>query len=324
VFDNILSFLDRHQSFILTTHDPSDPDGIGSELVMYSVLKAKGKKVKIINSSNVPKHLEFINNVQDQIEVWDKKIHACLLKDYALLILDTSEEFHLGPVREAVKKVKETFIIDHHEPKPFSKLNGYVDSTAASTAEITIAIACSLGINLDADTATAVYTGLVSDSGFFSYPKTSTRTFDAAIKAIEWGAVPNYIYKQLMENSSCSALLLQKQALANLEFYAGKKIALMILHNGDFEITGAEFEETENLVNIPLRAREIEVSILIKEKPSGEIFCSMRSKGKVNVAKIAHEFGGGGHLTAAGFRRTIKIEEIVKKILIYVESHLKM
>lgn len=324
MFDTIFSFLDRHQSFIITTHDPSDPDGIGSEMVMATVLKAKGKKVKIINSSPIPKTMGFIQNVQEQIEIWDKKNYAGLLKDYALLILDTSEEFHLGHIKEAIKKVKETFIIDHHDPKPFCKLKGYVDSTAASTAEITIAIAFSLGINLDADTAKAVYTGLVSDSGFFSYPKTTTRTFNAAIKAIEWGAEPNHIYRNLMENSSCAALLLQKQALANLEFYGGKKIALMILRNEDFQMAGAEFEETENIVNIPLRAKEIEVSILIKEKPSGEIYCSMRSKGKVNVAKIAHEFGGGGHVTAAGFRRIIKIEEIVKKILNYVESHLKM
>jgi len=324
VFDSFFSFLDRHKSFILTTHDPSDPDGIGSEMVMLSILRAKGKEARIINSSPVPKNVSFINNVQEQVGIWDKKKYGSLIKDCALLILDTSEEFHLGPVREIVKKVKETFIIDHHEPKPFSKLVGFVDSTASSTSEITIAIACSLGINLDCDTATAAYTGLVSDSGFFSYPKTSTNTFNAAIKAIEWGAAPNYIYKQLMENSTCPALLLQKQALANLEFYGGKKIALMILRSGDFEMAGAEFEETENIVNIPLKAREIEVSILIKEKQSGEIFCSMRSKGKVNVAKIAHEFGGGGHVTAAGFRRVIKIEEIVRKILIYVESWLKM
>jgi len=321
MFDDILSFFDRHNSFILTTHDSPDADGFGAELVLSSILKKTGKKVRIINSSAIPKNIQFMGK-DNEIEKWNPQVHSSQLEESAMLILDTSEEYHLGVIREALKKVKEVFIIDHHEPKPASRLKGFSDPTASSTSELAIELTCIMGVDLDPDTATAAYAGIVYDSGFFAYPKTSIRTFKAAIKTLEWGADPYHIYKQLMENYSSAAILLQKQALSHLEFHAEKKIALLCLHKEDFEAAGAEYEETENIVNIPLKAKEVEVSLLLKEKENSEIFCSLRSKGKVNVSKIAQEFGGGGHVTAAGFRSLSGMEETAKKLLICVESRL--
>jgi phosphoesterase RecJ-like protein len=323
MFESILAFLKKHKSFILTTHDTPDADGLGAELVLSLILKKLGKQVRIINSSAVPVNLQFLKN-GTEFEKWNPEEHSAYAKNSVMLILDTSDEFHLGPVREALKLANESFIIDHHEPKPSSRLTGFVDAAASSTAELSIELACLLGIDLDPHTATAAYAGIVFDSGFFAYPKTSIRTFKAAIKTMEWGAAPNQIYRQLMENSSCSAILIQKQALSKLEFHASKKIAIMALKKEDFEAAGAEFEEVENTVNIPLKAREVEVSILLKEKTTGEIFCSLRSKGIVNVSKIAQQFGGGGHVTAAGFRSLQSMEAVVTKLLLCVEAKLNI
>jgi len=320
-FEDILSFIDRHESFVLTTHDSPDADGLGTELVLKSILKNSHKDVRIINSSRVPKNLQFMLE-GSEIELWDSEVHSPFVEKSAILILDTSEEHHLGSIREALKKAKEVFIIDHHEPKPMSRLKGFVDSSASSTSELAVELACSLGVNLTPNIATAAYAGIAFDSGFFSYPKTSMRTFKAAMRMLELGAAPNHIYRQLMENSSCASLLLQKQALSNLSFHAGKKIALMVLRWEDFEKAGAEFEDVENIVNIPLKAKEVEATLLLREKEHGEVFCSLRSKGVLNVSKIAQNFGGGGHVTAAGFRSHIGMDEIVKKLLACVESRL--
>jgi len=318
MFDSILSFFDRHNSFVLTTHDTPDADGLGAEAVVAAILKKTGKKVSIINSSSIPKYLQYIKE-GFEIEKWDSETHSPLLENAAMLVLDTSEELHMGAIREAVKKVDEVFFIDHHEQKPMSRLTGFADSTASSTSELTVELACEIGLTLDPFTATAAYAGIVFDSGFFAYPKTSMRTFKAAMKTLEWGATPNNIYRQLMENSSCASVLLQKQALSSLDFYAGRKIAIMVLRWEDFERAGAEFDEVENIVSIPLKAREVEASVLLREREHGEIFCSLRSKGALNVSKIAQNFGGGGHVTAAGFR-SYSIDETIKKLLSCVES----
>jgi len=328
MFEDVLRFFDRHQSFILTTHDSPDADGIGAEYVAASILKKKGKDVKIINSSPVPKNLQFISHMEFEINKWDTSLlvsaeHASLLMNSGMLILDSSDELHLGPVREDLKRAKEVFFIDHHEKKPSSKLIGLADPLASSAAEIAIELACFMGIELDPLTATAAYCGIIYDTGFFSYPKTTQRTFQAAIRTLEWGANPNHVYQQLMENSTCAAVLLQKQALTNLEFFADKMIAVMFLNREDFEKAGAEFEEVENIVNIPLKAKEVEVSVLVREKSTGEVFCSLRSKGRINVSKVAQAFNGGGHVTASGFRSFDNVETTVRKLVVYLEARIK-
>ncbi|MDR3020720.1 MAG: bifunctional oligoribonuclease/PAP phosphatase NrnA [Treponema sp.] len=321
MFETVLSFIDRHDTFILTTHDSPDVDGVGAQLVAASILKMKGKKFRIINSSLLPTNLKFIEEGAC-IEKYDKEIHSEFLEKSALFILDTSDEHHMGPVAEILDKVKEVFIMDHHEPAKNMKLNGFFDTSAASTSELAIELACAVGVELDPQTATAAYAGIVYDSGFFAYPKTSVRTFHAAIKTIEWGAVPNHIYRQLMENYSYAALLLQKQALKNMEFFTDRRIAVITLSREDYEITGAEFEEAEYIVNMPLKTKEVEVSILIRENPQGDIRCSLRSKGEVNVSEVADIFGGGGHNTASGFKSASSIEETLKKLLLEVEARL--
>jgi len=314
MFEDVLSFIDRHHSFVLTTHDSPDADGLGSQLVIGSILKKMGKVFRIINSEPVPSYLRFLKHTEI-IETWAPEKHTTFLYNSAILILDTSDEYHIGPIRTALGKAKETFYFDHHDPGHKSELTGFLDFTAASTAELTIELACKIGIELDPHSATAAYAGIVYDSGFFAYPKTSIRTFQAAIKTLEWGADPNYIYRELMESASYSAILLQKHALSNMEFYADKRIAVLLLKKEDLEMTGADFEDAEAIVNIPLRAKEVEVSVMIKEKPSGEVRCSLRSKGKANVSKIAQEFGGGGHVTAAGFKCSLGIEKTLDKLL---------
>jgi phosphoesterase RecJ-like protein len=118
-----------------------------------------------------------------------------------------------------------------------------------------------------------------------------------------------------MESASRGALLLQKQSLSTLEFYEEGRIAIQTLRKEDFLSCGANFEDAEILVNIPLKAKEVEVSLLIKETPEGEVRCSLRSKGKINVSKVAQVFGGGGHAHAAGFKSRLNQEETLKKLL---------
>jgi len=321
MFDSVLSFIDRHNSFILTTHDPADADGLGAQLVFTAILKKAGKNTRIINASAVPPHLTFMVN-DASIEKLDHDKHSSIFKDSALFVLDTCEEHQLGSMRETLSSFKEIFIFDHHEPKPRMKLTGFIDQTAASTSELAIELAACTGTELDKNTATAAYAGIVYDTGFFAYPKTNIRTFKAAIKTIEWGTALTDIYRQLMENYSCAAVLLQKQALSNLDFYANRKIALLQLFKEDYKIAGADFNEADNIVNIPLKAREVEVSVLIRETETNEIRCSLRSKGIVNVSKIAQSFGGGGHVTAAGFKSNLSMKEIRDKLLDDIETWL--
>ena len=321
MFETIQSFIDRNQSFILTTHDPADADGLGAELVFAAILKERGKSFRIINGSAVPTTFRFMDP-NGLIEQWETEKHDGLTQKSALIVVDTSDEYHIGCMKQIIKQVKEVMVIDHHEAKAHDMLPGFIDPLSASTCEIALELAGEMGIKIQPQTAMAAYSGIVYDTGFFAYSKTRLRTFKAAIKAIESGAETHYVYTQLMENASKGALLLQKQAFATLEFHNKGRIAVMVINREDLASCGAAYEDAEAFVNMPLKVKEVEVSLMVKETPAGEVRCSLRSKGKVNVSKIAQDFGGGGHIAAAGFKSNFNLEKTLNKVLSTVEAHL--
>jgi phosphoesterase RecJ-like protein len=312
--DQIAAFIDKYPSFILTTHDPADADGLGAELVFAAILKSREKEVRIINASAVPELFLFMDPART-IEQWEANIHWDLLEKSALIILDTSDEYNIGIMKNTISRVLDIFVVDHHEPKPLATLEGIIDPRAAATCELAAEIAQAAGVELDADTARAAYTGLVYDTGFFAYSKTSLRTFTAAHTMIERGANPYEIYRHLNESASIGALLLQKRVFSTLELYAKDMVAVQVMRKEDLEATGARFEDAEGFINIPMRTREIAVSILVKETPEGKVRCSLRSKGTVNVSKVAQTFGGGGHVSAAGFRSDKNIDETLAEVV---------
>ncbi len=312
--EQLTAFLERHQSFILCTHDPADADGIGAELMFACILKSLGKECRIINASPVPENFVFMDS-EHIIESWDENTHRLLPEKSALLILDTSDEYYIGTMRNILDSVREVFVLDHHEPPPHSSLKGIIDSSAASVSELAVEAAITAGITPDAQSAAAAYAGIVYDTGYFAYSKTTRRTFAAALYLVEQGVIPYQIFKELHESASTAALLLQKQIFSTLEIYAKGRIATQILRREFLEKTGARVEDAESLINIPLKSKDIFVSILVKENDEGKVRISLRSKGTVNVSKIAQAFGGGGHVSAAGFRCSQDIEYVTRIIL---------
>jgi phosphoesterase RecJ-like protein len=218
-------------------------------------------------------------------------------------------------MREIIPRFKDAFVIDHHEPSKLSAIRGYSDNSSAATCEMVLEMAEELGVSLDKESAAAAYAGISYDSGSFAYSKTTERTFKAALYLVRSGAIPYDVYSQVYESASTGSLLLQKQVLSSLGIRAQGRVAIMVLRKDDLDFTGAKFEDAESFINIPLKSRDIEVSIMIKENTDGLIRCSLRSKGKVNVSKIAQQFSGGGHATAAGFKSDMNIEKTLEKVL---------
>ena len=318
--NGVFEFLDRHSSLILTTHDPSDPDGLGAERVFSLIARSMGKTVRIVNSSPTPEKYRFLDP-DNAIETW-KTLDKPLDRKAALVILDTADEYFIGELRQLIPYAAEVFAIDHHEPNRFSTIKGAIDNTASSTCEMVVDLARQAGISLTPECAHAAYAGMVYDTGFFGYAKTTTRTFRAALTLIEAGAKPYAVYQELNENTSAGALLLQKIAFSTLEFHHDGRVGVQVLSKRDLEATGASFEDSENFVNVPLRSREVLVSVLIKQTREGQTRCSLRSKGTVNVSKIAQTLGGGGHVSSAGFRSSLSPEETLAVVLKKIEEEM--
>ena len=321
MIDATLDFLSKHSSLIVTTHDPADPDGLGAEKLLYLIAKSMGKQIRIINSNPLPEKYRFMG-MGNKVESWSELTEP-ITGNPALVVVDTSDEYHLGEIRYIIPYVSEIYMVDHHEPNQFCTFKGWVDSTASSVCEMAVELAQAAGLKLSPEDAKAAYSGIVYDTGFFAYPKTTERTFKVALALVQAGVNPYEIYQNLNESCSIATLLLQKRALSALQIYNQDRVAIQTLRLTDMDAVGGSFEDTKNFVNIPLRGKSIEVSILLKENKEGQVICSLRSKGKVNVSKLAQTMGGGGHVTAAGFKTTASIDETLHTIFQKVSEALE-
>jgi phosphoesterase RecJ-like protein len=310
----IVDFILNNERFVLTTHDAPDADGIGAELALAFILEGLEKEALILNASPIPERFRFMDPL-NKAGVWENEKHRGLPGTSVLIILDTSDEFHTGAMKDVIPLFSETMVIDHHELNPRSSMKGYIDPTAAATCEMIMNIASYFNQTLDRIIAMAVFAGISYDSGSFSYSKTTARTFRAAQALVEAGANPYEIHGYLNESASTASLLLQSRVIAGMTLHCGGRVAAMTLRQEDLAATGALFEDAESFINIPLKSREVLVSIMAKENEDGKVRCSLRSKGAVNVSKIAQRFSGGGHAQAAGFRSDASLEETMNQVL---------
>ncbi len=312
-----IDFLTRTSRFIITAHETPDGDAIGSECAMQRGLASLGKEAIILNADPTPHKFTYL--APDGI-IRVLQGEASLPPDigeYSLLMLDTNDVRNIGQVASLVlPRVREHFIIDHHERDQATVTSDNVILRgASSTCEILYQVLRGLNVPIDLQIAQALYTGIVYDTGCFSYPKTTSLTFEIARDLVAAGVDPNYIYTRIYESNSISALVLQSLVLATLELRYGDQVSILTMDRKMILDSKANYEESDQLINIPLKSEDVRVSVFFKENLEGLVRCSMRSKGNIDVAAIAQRFGGGGHKTAAGFKCRESIQKTKEIIL---------
>jgi phosphoesterase RecJ-like protein len=323
-FQHIIKFLNKYDKFILTAHETPDGDALGSEYAMLRALQKMGKQAKIFNADPAPKNFKFIDETNEiQTLVSPDQLPADL-KDHVLIILDVNDTGNIGNiVKHVFPRVKDYFIIDHHDTGENTLTANLIQEDASSTGEILYQLFNELNIKLDLDMARALYMAIVYDTGSFIYPKTTPLTFTIAHDLVSRGVKPNEIYSKIYETRSIASLVLQSAVLSTLELQCNNHVAIQTMLKKALEDSGATYEEGHHIINIPLAAEAIKVSIFFKENLEGILRCSLRSKGNIDVVKIAQKFRGGGHKTAAGFKCSEPLETVKKKVLSYLEGYFK-
>jgi phosphoesterase RecJ-like protein len=315
-YKSITRFLQNNDKFILTSHETPDGDAVGSECAMFAALNYLGKKVLIFNADPAADKYRYLSCSQDIHVLEDETQLPGDIGTFVLLIMDTNDIHNIGQVADIVlPRVKEYFIIDHHESDDDIIMVNHIEDSASSTCEILYALFRHLDIPITLPMANSLYTGIVYDTGSFIYPKTSAETFRIAHELVKTGVEPYYIYSRIYESNSVSALQLQAKVLSSLELLFDQQVAVLTMTHGDIVQCGALYEEADTLINIPLKSERIKVSLFFKENETGILRCSLRSKGDINVAEIAQHYGGGGHKTAAGFKSKYPLETIKQKVL---------
>ena len=315
-FQGIIDFIERNDNFILTAHETPDGDAIGSEYAMLKFLQQMNKTARIINADPTPDNFTFVD-VTKEVEILDSpEILPENLDEFVLLILDANDIGNLGDVAKYIlPRVKDYFIIDHHESDEDIVSTNLIAQNASSTGEIIYLLSEQLPVEINLDIANALYMAIVYDTGSFIYPKTSAVTLRIAHELLLQGVHPHGIYSQIYETKSIASLKLQSIVLASLELTYENHVAFQSMLKESLIESGASYEEGHGLINIPLGSKAVRVSIFFKENLEGIMRCSLRSKGNIDISIIARKYSGGGHKTAAGFKCSEPMETVKANIL---------
>lgn len=298
------------ERFLLTTHEGPDGDALGSLLAMHHLLGRLGKdSVMFLAAKEFPLPIEY--RFLPLEEVFHEP--PADVADRVVVFLDCGniERMPLDFLRDETRLVN---VDHHHDNTRFGHVN-LVDTDASSTAEIVFEIARELGVDLCPDMASALYVGMVTDTGRFMYENTNAGTHRIAAELIEAGVDVNDTYRRLYEHVPLEKLRLVARALDAIE-QPCDGLAITYITEADYEQTGSGEEMTEGIIDF-LRALEgTRVAAVIRELGSRGAAArkvSLRSSGDgVDVSAIAREHGGGGHVRAAGFSTDLSKDEIAE------------
>ncbi|HYE18690.1 MAG TPA: bifunctional oligoribonuclease/PAP phosphatase NrnA [Tepidisphaeraceae bacterium] len=307
-YQTVLDALAGRRRVLVTTHVRPDGDALGSSGAMTLALRQKGIDAQVLLLSHLPTKYAFIFHEQG-IEHFDaeKGWPAGLdLSAYdALLIVDTGTWSQLPGLKERVAAFPgKKIVVDHHLTQEDWADTKLVVTEAAAAGEIVAELLDQWdGVSVTPGIASLLFLAIASDTGWFQFSNTRPYTLRLAARLIEAGVDTDRLYQLVYQNERKERVVLQTRAMQSLELLAGGRLAVMTVSKRDFEETGAQVPDTENVVNVPLQIATVEAAILITEpRDFGPVRVSLRSKGKIDVARFAEQFGGGGHARAAGLK----------------------
>lgn len=281
-------------SVIIGTHLNPDGDALGCALAMSLYLDSIGKENEVLCHHNPPKNLEFLPGAERI-----KQVPSNPTPDLAIM-LDLESIERLGTVGQYFESAEHLVLIDHHIPHHAPGSIRIVDTKAPATAVILTRVLLQLGATITPEMATNLLTGIVTDTGSFRYRNTTPEAMHIAALLLEAGGDLNMISEEVYRSRPMSGMRLLGVMLSNMRIACNDKLAWSVLVHDDFIKCGATEEDTEEFVNEMLTISTVQIAALLREAKPGKIRCSLRSRGKLDVASVAREFGGGGHINAAG------------------------
>ena len=327
-FQKAVELIDKSSNVLITTHTRPDGDACGCVAAMHDVLTALGKKAKTIFLSEIPEWYEFLFTEKPPILGENVTLQQLIEGRFGefdlIIIIDTNSNSQLPQFDQYLKHTdKPVLVIDHHVTADGLGDVELVDTTAAATALIVLDFLKYATWPITEKIAKALFVAVATDTGWFQFSNTDARTFRSCADLIDAGANPAQIYHDLYQNFSPARFKLMAAMLNTLELHFNGRYATQHLTLQDFEQTGAAHKDTENLIDECRRISTVEAAALFVELKDGRIRCSLRSRGAVDVRKIAQKFGGGGHKMAAGTYLPGPLENAKKLINAEVEKQLQ-
>lgn len=314
---------DSKQTFVITTHVNPDGDAIGSEVALALFLNDKGKKVTIINQSETPEHLLFLTKIFP-VHTYNSNYDKHILECDCFCAVDTNSPKRFSAMANAVQHSKAYKIcIDHHlEQESFADLY-VIDTDVPATSELLYRIFRSHDPNtITKRIAEVLYTGIMTDTASFRFPKTDSETHRITADLLDHGIDQYALYQNVYENGPINKLWLLGKALESIQLHHHGKVAAMILPRTVFEETKTNEADVDNFTSYVLSIHNVAIGLVFVEL-GDSVKVSFRSKGDIAVNELAKQFGGGGHKNAAGARlKSTVLSEAIQIVLEKTKEYL--
>ncbi len=305
------------RTFVLTTHMNPDGDAIGTEVGLERFLLSRGAEVRVINHDPTPPTLKFLEPTESGAEVYEAFRHDAVLSGADLLVLlDNSAPDRLGRMERVMRQLAaKTLCIDHHPTRGTPWSHNILDEGSCATAAIVYELTQGCGWTPDGMGARALYVGLATDTGFFRFNSTTPRTHEIAAELLEHGVDPALCYREIYERNSPEHTRLLGSALAGLKLDAGGRVASIRITRAMVEACHADGVDASEMTTALLATDGVWIALLFREMDDGRIKVSLRSKGEIDVHRLASGFGGGGHRNASGIVVAGAIDRIEAEVI---------
>jgi len=301
----VIRMIKKYNKFLIVSHKNPDGDSIGSQIALALGLLKMGKKAYIYNQDPpTDRYCRFkkVNLIHTDKKDFDEEV---------ILIVDSAEIERIGSIKDELDFTKPIINIDHHiSNENFGTIN-VVKPNYSSAAEIIYELLDKL-IKLDKEIATYLYIGILTDTGSFRYPNTTSHSLRVASKLVEYGVVAAQISEFIWFTDPPTRIKLLGDVLQSITLH--DKFSIMYVTKKMLEKRGAREEDTDEFVNYGLSIKGVKATAIIKEREGGKLKVSLRSKNGVNVQELASEYGGGGHKTASGFTTKCDLETLKNEL----------
>ncbi|MDP6530028.1 MAG: bifunctional oligoribonuclease/PAP phosphatase NrnA [Gemmatimonadota bacterium] len=314
----VLEFVQEYDGFRILAHRDPDGDSLGSQLGLANILRATNKSCEVLVHGPLPASYDFLPGVDQVLES-----PAGRMPDgHAVIVLDSTSPERLGPLQSAVEEGVPLLNIDHHPDNTRFGNVAWVDPTAAATAQLIAELASAASLPVSPGAAFCLYTGLLTDTGRFTFSNTDARALEVAAGLVRHGADPRGIATQIYERLPAAGVRLLGKALDSLEVTGDGRVGVLLVTRKMLAETGASTQDSEGFATFARSIRGVRVGLFLRETVEGDVKVSFRSNEGVQIDGLAGRFGGGGHAAAAGARIPGPIEEAKEVLLQAIKAHL--
>ncbi|HEX2681892.1 MAG TPA: DHH family phosphoesterase [Candidatus Dormibacteraeota bacterium] len=304
----------------LTTHVNADGDGVGSEVALWRLLAARGVQATIANPTPIPDRFRFLVPASaDHSERATREVESA----DTVVVLDISDLGRLGDLARAITHAQAVACIDHHvSGGSLPRGPRLVAPEAAATAELVFDLANARAWPVTSEAARALYVGILTDTGAFRFANTTPRVLRVAAALLEHGVDTEAIYESVYASAPEGRIRLMAEVLATLVVEPASGLAWLTVPPGAMQRHHATADDLDGVVEYPRSIAGVRLAMLFRQLANGKVKVSFRALGDVDVAELAHRFGGGGHHKAAGASLDGTLAEAQERVLTAARAYL--